>query len=411
MAQATDDAVIVTDQQDDPEPKPDEPGGRPDRPPIGRDTFWIVVGAGIACLIMAGAIFIFCAQPGGPGLAGFGTGAVVAGGGIAIGAFFGLLFGVPRLLEQTRDTKTTGVPTQTSSYQANTNFTEISDWLTKIIVGVSLIQLGPIRDQLVALVNALAPGFGTSAAAAPFVAGLLATASVTGFLAGYLLARIYLPRVFNEADVISRVARESRRVAVEAVKQGAFDSSNADAEAIRLVDQALSSSATAQHPSQEALIEAIERASPSTRAALASRAAELRSRTWERDQAVMELTIPVFRALIKVNEGDHYLHGQLGFALKDQRQTDYPGAIAELTRAIELRGDPEVEGWLFYEWNRALARVRIELAKDQPSDKATKDAVVADLTLAFRIPGLRTLALDEADFARGPLSTRSTWPR
>jgi hypothetical protein len=315
-----------------------------------------------------------------------------------VGAFFGLLFGVPRLLEQPADPEGTGKAAKSNTrYQANTNLTEISDWLTKIIVGISLIQLGPIRDQLVALVQALAPGFGTSPAAAPFVAGLLATATVTGFLAGYLLARIYLPRVFNEADVILRVTRESRRVVAEAVKL-TIDSSQADADAIRLVDQALSTSASAQHPTEEALTEAIGRASPGTRASLVSRAADLRGRTWERDRATMELTIPVFRSLIKADDTDHYVHGQLGFALKDQERADLAGSVAELTRAIELRGDPSIGGWLFYEWNRALARVRMDLLKGGVSDPAMKESIMADLRLAFRFAELRELARNDSDF-------------
>ena len=81
----------------------------------------------------------------------------------------------------------------------------------------------------------------------------------------------------------------------------------------------------------------------------------------------MALTIPVIRGLVKVNDGDHYLHGQLGFALKDGPAPDYPCAIAELTKAIQIfAGTRRSAGWLFYEWNRALARVRQEKPKDTP---------------------------------------------
>ncbi len=364
-----------------------------------RDSQRIVTGAISIGLIMFFAVGVFAFQPGGPGWGAFGTGLVVGGGGVAVGAFFGLLFGVPRLLD--RPAESAGDQEASSSrsgYQANTNLTEISDWLTKIIVGVSLIQLGTIRDQLLALVEALAPEFGATPAAAPFVAGLLATATLTGFLTGYLLARIYLPRVFNEADVIMRVTQESSRVVVAAVQQQTLDSSTADADAIRLVDQALGSGPTAQHPSPEELTDAIQRASPGTRASLVSRAADLRSRTWSADKPTMELTIPVLRALVKANDTDHYLHGQLGFALKDQRQADNDGAIAELTRAIELRGDPGRAGWLYYEWNRGQARARVEFAKGEPSDPPTKDSIVADLGTAFSISELRELAIAEPDF-------------
>jgi hypothetical protein len=375
-------------------------GGATEENTNRRDSQRIVVGAVLAGGIVIFAIVVFAFQPGGPGVGALGTGIVVGGGAVAVGSFLGLLFGVPRLLEQSSGaTGDPGVP-RGGGYQANTNLTEISDWLTKIIVGISLIQLGTIRDQLLALVEALAPGFGSSHGAAPFVAGLLATSTVIGFLAGYLLARIYLPRVFNEADVIMRVTRESRRVVVEAVQQQTIDSSTADAAAIRLVDRALGSGANAQHPTLDELADAMAKASPGTRASLVSRASDIRAANWSTDKAMMELTIPVFQALIRANDSDHYLHGQLGFALKDKQQPDNEGAIAELTRAIELRGDPTVAGWLFYEWNRALARVRLEVARGGPSDKAMKDLILDDLRTAFQIPELRDLAKEQPDFTR-----------
>ena len=354
------------------------------------------MAAAIIALIIFIGILIFSFAPGGPGVLGLGTGMLVGMGGWAVGGFFGLLFGIPKLLEQPKDPNAAdGAVTLESAYRANTNLTEISDWLTKIIVGVSLIQLGSIRQQLAVLVNAIAPGFGTSPAAVPFAAGLLAVTGVAGFLTGYLLARIYLPRAFNEADVIQRVTN----VAVKVAQQQSADRSNADADAIRLVDQALSSSGNVQPPTVEALSDALVKASPATVAAITSRTADLRSRTWQKDPAMMAVTIPVLRGLIKVNENDHYLHGQLGFALKDAPTPDYAGAIAELTRAIQLRGEPKEAGWLFYEWNRALARIRQELPKDTASDAATKQLIVDDLATSFLSPELRKLAKEDPELS------------
>jgi hypothetical protein len=360
------------------------------------DAGQIVRAAGVVAGIIVVGIAIFSFAPGGPGFLGLGTGVLVGLGGWAVGAFFGLLFGIPKLLDQPKNANAAdGAVTLESAYRANTNLTEISDWLTKIIVGVSLIQLGSIREQLAVLVNAIAPGFGTSPAAIPFAAGLLAVTGVAGFMTGYLLARIYLPRAFNEADVIERATS----VAVQAAKEQRTESNNADADAIRLVDQALSASSNVQAPTAEALSEALAKASPATVAALASRTADMRSRTWEKEPATMALTIPVLRALIKLNDKDHYLHGQLGFALKDAPDPDYSGSIAELTRAIELRGDPKEAGWLFYEWNRALARARQEKSKDTASDATTKQQIVDDLAVSFLSPDLRRISTKDPDLS------------
>ena len=365
-----------------------------------RDARFIVAGFVLAALVVAAAEVLFAAQQDQSFLGVLATELVIGGAGLAIGGFLGLLFGVPRLREGAEDP--TGATPSASAYQANTNLTEISDWLTKIIVGVSLIQLGPIRDQFVALVAALAPGLGTSPAAAPFVAGLLGSSGMIGFLAGYLLSRIYLPGAFNAADVLLRATRETRR-AVEAVqstietaKTEAIDMARTDAEAIRLVEQALGSTAT--QPPQDVLDAAVIAASPVTREYILNRAYDLRAKTWRNEKDAMELSIPVFQALIKANDQEHRPHGQLGYALKDRLQPDNDGALASLSRAITLRG---VEtGWEFYEFNRALVRIRLEQAAGgNPSTEESKTAIIADLRRASAKPRVREIVLGDTEIA------------
>src|SRR5215831_16764829 len=61
------------------------------------------------------------------------------------GGAFGFLFGIPKILQSDRlpegSTNSTVIGYR---QQVNTNLTEISDWLTKIIVGLSLISLSNI---------------------------------------------------------------------------------------------------------------------------------------------------------------------------------------------------------------------------------------------------------------------------
>jgi len=371
-----------------------------------KDSLRIVAGAIVTSMLLFGALVAYSFQSGGPGWGAFGTGIAIGGGGLAVGAFLGLLFGVPRLLQQPPDqTGESSGNGRATNYQANTNLTEISDWLTKIIVGVSLIQLGTIRDQLLGLVAYLAPGMGGSSAAAPFVAGLLTSSSLIGFLTGYLLARIYLPRVFNEADLIERARQESRRVAVESATDVAMqqvtDSGGTDADALRLVEQQLTLGTTSPHPTQEQLDAAVQAASPLAREFIFNRAYDTRTKNWKEPdkKAAMELTIPIFRALLKANDNDHRAHAQLGYALKDQRKPDNEGSVAELTRAIEIRDQSGDDGWQFYEWNRALARVRIELAKGPAaSSDDIKNQILADLGKAMAHPGLRSITLKDPDF-------------
>jgi hypothetical protein len=92
-----------------------------------------------------------------------------------------------------------------SAYGVNTNLTDISDWLTKIIVGVGLVQLGKIKSQLKVAANFVAGGLASArnanqASLASFALGIILYFSVLGFLSSYLLARVWLPLLLNSAS-------------------------------------------------------------------------------------------------------------------------------------------------------------------------------------------------------------------
>jgi len=80
----------------------------------------------------------------------------------------------------------------------NTNLEEISDWLTKIIVGVSLVELQKIQVRLQEMAEFIAQSIG-GAAQASFAYGLMVYFSTAGFLGSYLLTRLYLQRAFRDA--------------------------------------------------------------------------------------------------------------------------------------------------------------------------------------------------------------------
>jgi Tetratricopeptide repeat len=63
---------------------------------------------------------------------------LLAGACMSIGWLFGLLFGIPK---GSNAPSSSSAPNSNSSRQVNTNLVEISDWLTKTIVGVGLTQL------------------------------------------------------------------------------------------------------------------------------------------------------------------------------------------------------------------------------------------------------------------------------
>lgn len=93
--------------------------------------------------------------------------------------------------------------------QSNTNLERISDWLTTMLVGVSLTQLTNVPRlmwQFRLFLEETAPVFGEGAAATagwlPMVGCiLLVLAALAGFMATYLYMRLVLVRLFLQAEI------------------------------------------------------------------------------------------------------------------------------------------------------------------------------------------------------------------
>jgi hypothetical protein len=120
-----------------------------------------------------------------------------------IGSAFGFLFGIPKILQSDKQTdQSAGVPHSDYRQQVNTNLTEISDWLTKIIVGLGLIQLSKISLYLDKIAYALAHSMNPTNPDKDkaFALGIVLCFSVLGFLFGYLFTWLYLQGAFSRAD-------------------------------------------------------------------------------------------------------------------------------------------------------------------------------------------------------------------
>src|SRR6266850_7688731 len=97
--------------------------------------------------ILAGVvILVFFTMQGSNRLQSLAIGLLVAGAALAAGILIGFLFGIPRTLQREgpKDTANGNAPGE--AYGVNTNLEQISDWLTKIIVGVGLVQLGRVPE-------------------------------------------------------------------------------------------------------------------------------------------------------------------------------------------------------------------------------------------------------------------------
>jgi len=301
------------------------------------------------------------------------VGVLVAAASMLVGGLLGFLFGIPRTL-QSQESPAAGEEPQ---YRANTNLEQISDWLTKILVGVGLVQLGKAGSALGSLGDRLGPGLGAQASSPTVGITIMVTFSIIGFLLSFLWTRIYLRGAFQAADV-------------ETIAQGVIDKQqSSDARALGLVNRILSPVPGGPQISQDELTEAIKAASAATNVQIFERARRYRRENDDLQDpqklAAMERAIPIFRALIAADTENrfHRNHGQLAYALKDKKPPDYAAAIDELTKAIEIRGDPKSHGYWLYELNRAVCRIMLDQQFNQdpraPSTPDQRKLIVDDL--------------------------------
>jgi hypothetical protein len=139
-----------------------------------------------------------------------GTSLLIASACVAVGGLLGFLFGIPRTLTEQpsprpdladgKSTDAADADNDATRYAVNTNLEQISDWLTKILVGVSLTQLWNLPAFFTDLSIKVSAALGVSANAEALSASLLVYFLVCGFLAGYLLTRVYLAGAFSRAD-------------------------------------------------------------------------------------------------------------------------------------------------------------------------------------------------------------------
>ncbi|MEI9866693.1 MAG: hypothetical protein WDN00_19495 [Limisphaerales bacterium] len=141
-------------------------------------------------------------------------GLLVAGASLSFGGFFGFLFGMPRSMarppsannqtpKQTGETsdKNDNQSTNKLDIEPSTNLEQISDWLTKILVGAGLTQLNKIPGKLGQLSDYIAKGMGGSDSDRSFVIAVIIFFGICGFLAVFLWTRLYMAQLYRAAMI------------------------------------------------------------------------------------------------------------------------------------------------------------------------------------------------------------------
>jgi len=160
---------------------------------------------GVLSVILLGGIVVACVEFSGHAAAAL----LWISACLVIGGITGFLFAIPRVRAPAKRSEGTGssasreAPEPSGTERGlglgiNTNLEEISDWLTKILVGLGLVELGRAPEYLQRAGYYIGQGLGdnrqsTAAGMVVFFLGL-------GFLCGYLLTRMFVGPAFRLAD-------------------------------------------------------------------------------------------------------------------------------------------------------------------------------------------------------------------
>jgi hypothetical protein len=124
-----------------------------------------------------------------------------------LAGLLGYLFGIPRSLQEG------GGP-----FRANTSLEQISDWLTKIVIGVGLVELRAFGGWINDIGEDVATATDLEGAWQLFVALILLEAGC-GFIFFYIWSRVHMPKLFllaeTESEHQARLRDEQARLREE----------------------------------------------------------------------------------------------------------------------------------------------------------------------------------------------------
>ena len=115
-------------------------------------------------------------------------------------AVLGMIFAIPKVLSVEPDA-INNQQTTSKLWQENTNLFQISDWLTKTIVGAGLVEMKSIPSYVLKVATRMSEGIainGNVLGARSFCAGIIVYALSMGFIVGYLITRLVINRILDD---------------------------------------------------------------------------------------------------------------------------------------------------------------------------------------------------------------------
>jgi hypothetical protein len=155
---------------------------------------WLFVGISIGVILFAGGANVLYAWS--VGNWSIATSALlVSAGAFAAGGMLGFLFGLPRIVAAATFT------TEGPALRSSNSLEEIVDWLTKILVGLGLVELGKIIASGSDFMKFLEPTFGDKVKGSQAVAlADITFFAIAGFIALYYITRVFVAPAFKQVE-------------------------------------------------------------------------------------------------------------------------------------------------------------------------------------------------------------------
>ncbi|WP_250037843.1 PASTA domain-containing protein [Paractinoplanes maris] len=118
----------------------------------------------------------------------------------AVGAALGFLFGLPRARAAEASEAAANDGRAATFYLTNSNLIKVSDWLTTIVIGLGLVNLGKVVPSLRSLARALHDPLGATAYAGVVGISLLIIGLLAGLILNYLWTSIRVRELLEEAE-------------------------------------------------------------------------------------------------------------------------------------------------------------------------------------------------------------------
>jgi hypothetical protein len=187
---------------------------RSDVQTVGARTSRLVGTIGIMLTLGMITISIFLAF-GGPAVQGVQVGSALTSflvytSALSAGIFLGFLFGLPRsraieqLTESGRILALEGKETAlTTQFLANSNLIKVSDWLTTIVIGLTLVNLGDMLPTLRKFADFLSAPLGGQPYSGAIGVAIAVGSAFAGFILGYIWTSIQVRQLLEEAEMVA----------------------------------------------------------------------------------------------------------------------------------------------------------------------------------------------------------------